>query len=285
MYKALGANLGVVYYKKLFDKLSKVMEPFLFLWRQRHLILHTTLNDIKARYTGSSLGLMWAVLNPLLLFCVYVVVFLLIFKVHIPEITSFEYTLLILAGLVPWFGFSESIMACVYCVVGNANLLHSSSFPVSALPVKAVLASMFSQATGLIILMIALLITGRVSLYWFYLPVAIGVQLFFSIGLGYFLSVLNVFVKDLAQCISTLLLLLMFLSPIAYLPDMLQGFLRFFLYLNPIAYMIMLYRDPLFYGKMPMPFELTISIIISIGIFCAGYRFFERIRPYLVDHV
>jgi len=168
------------------------VNPFQFLWRHRNLIWHTTLSDIRARYTGSVFGMAWAVLNPLLLLSVYVVVYLVIFQIRLPGLTAVDYVLVIFAGLIPWFGFSESVTTSLTSVVHSANLLRSTSFPTPALPVKAVLAGMFTQTFGLSLLLLALLATGHATPYWLFLPVAFGIQLLLTMGLGWVLSVLNV---------------------------------------------------------------------------------------------
>jgi lipopolysaccharide transport system permease protein len=195
------------------------LNAFLFLWRHRHLILHTTYNDIQARYSGSMLGSAWALLNPMMLLGVYIVLYVLILRVRAPggqQVSALDYTLVIFAGLIPWFGFSESISTSLGSIVGNPTLLHNTSFPAPVLPVKAVLASMVSQAVGLAIFLALLGLTGHFSVYWLFLPLAIGAQVILSLGLGWILAVLNVFIRDLGQAVSHLLLFLMFMSPIAY---------------------------------------------------------------------
>lgn len=263
------------------------MNPFSFLWRYRHLIFHTTRSDIKARYTGSMLGLAWALLNPMLLLSVYIILYAVIFQIRLPGVPSaFEYVLVIFAGLIPWFGFSEATSSSVTALVANPSLLHNTSFPAPVIPVKAVLASMVSQAIGLSILLLMLAATNHISLAWIFLPLAVGVQLLLSLGLGWILSVLNVFIRDLGQAIAAVLLFLMFISPIAYTSDFVsEGPLQLVLYLNPISYLINLYRLPLYYGRPPALPDLIVSVSLALGLFWLGYRFFMKIRQHLTDYV
>lgn len=265
------------------------MNPLLFLWRQRNLILHTTLSDIRGRYTGSVLGFAWAVINPLLLLSVYVILYVFILRIRIPGRESdspLEYTLVIFAGLIPWFGFAESTSSSVGSVVANANLLHNTSFPAPVLPVKAVLGSLVGQAVGLVLLLTLLAATHHASVYWLFLPLALASQLALSLGLGWILSALNVFVRDLAQAISAILLCLMFASPIAFTADFLrESRLRLVLDLNPLSYLINLYRVPLVYGRAPALLDLVVAPLVGFLLFWLGFRFFVRIRPHLADHV
>jgi lipopolysaccharide transport system permease protein len=263
------------------------LNPFSFLWRHRRLILHTTRSDLQARYTGSVLGLAWAVINPLLLLSVYLVLYVVILGVRLPGRPSgLEYALVIFTGLIPWFGFSEATVASVASVVANANLLHNTSFPAPVLPVKAVFASLGGQAIGLTVLLVALAVTGHSRLSWLWLPLAMATQLLLSLGLGWILSAVNVFVRDLAQAMSALLLVLMFASPIAFTADFLAGTrLRILLLLNPISSLINLYRGPLLYGQAPALLDLVLGPLLALLVFLAGFRFFVRIRPHLTDHV
>jgi lipopolysaccharide transport system permease protein len=268
---------------------SPALNPLLFLWRQRHLILHTTLSDIRGRYTGSVLGFAWALLNPLLLLSVYVVLYVFILKIRLPgrETDSpLEYTLVIFAGLIPWFGFAESTSTSVGSVVAHASLLHNTSFPAPVIPVKAVLAGMVGQVVGLVLLLALLAASHHASVYWLFLPVALGAQLALSLGLGWILSALNVFIRDLAQAISAILLFVMFASPIAFTGDFLRGSrLRLIVDLNPLSYLINLYRVPLVYGRAPALVDLVVAPLVGLLLFWLGFRFFVRIRPHLTDHV
>jgi lipopolysaccharide transport system permease protein len=261
------------------------MDAFRFLWQYRHVLWHTTKNDIRARYTGSALGMAWAILNPLLLLSIYVFVYQIIFKFRMPGLSTREYVIIIFSGQLPYFGFSECITGSLTSVTGNANLLRSTYFPVPALPVKAILAGMFSQIMGTCILLVFLLYFGKFSIYWLFLPIALAIQLLFTIGLGWICSVLHVFFRDLGQVISVILLFLMFMSPIFWLPEMLSGPMRFILYLNPLYYIISLYRQPLFYGVLPAWHIIIIITGVSTVLFMFGFRFFIRIKPHLVDYV
>ena len=265
------------------------MSAFLFLWRHRHLILHTTYNDTRGRYSGSILGSLWDVRSPLLLLGVYILVYVVILRVRMPNAPSasaLDYTLVIFAGLVPWFGFSEATTASLSSVVGNPNLIHNTSFPAPILPVKAVLASLIGQGVGLLLLMLLLAFSNRASLYWLLVPVAVIVQVLFSLGLGWILAVLNVFVRDLGQVISSLLLMLLFVSPIAYTREFVDdGRARLVLDLNPLSHLIELYRAPLVYGRAPAPLSILIAAGLALACFWLGFRFFVSIKPHLADHV
>jgi lipopolysaccharide transport system permease protein len=274
---------------RLLESHGITLSACLFLWRHRHLILHTTYSDTRGRYSGSILGSLWAVLSPLLLLGVYILVYVVILRVRMPNApgaSALDYILVIFAGLVPWFGFSEATTASLSSVVGNPNLIHNTSFPAPVLPVKAVLASLIGQSVGLMLLMLLLAFTNRASLYWLLVPVAVIVQVTFSLGLGWILAVLNVFVRDLGQVISSLLLMLLFVSPIAYTREFIGDTrARLVLDLNPLSHLIELYRAPLVYGRAPAPLSVLVATGLALACFWLGFRFFVSIKPHLADHV
>jgi lipopolysaccharide transport system permease protein len=235
------------------------------------------------------LGIAWAVLNPLMLLSVYVALYVFILRVRLPAgqgASPLEYTLLIFAGLIPWFGFSESISTSLSSIVGNRNLIHNTSFPAPILPVKAVLGSMVGQGVGLVVLLGLLAATHHVSIHWLFLPVAVAAQVLLTVGLGWVLAVLNVFVRDLGQAVSHALVLLMLISPIAYTREFLgTSKLRLVMDLNPFAYLVNLYRDPLVHGHLPRTLDLVGASLVALAMFLLGFRFFVRIKPYLADRV
>lgn len=266
---------------------EQTMTPFQFLWHYRYLIWHATLNDIKARYIGSILGIGWAFLYPLLFLSVYVVVFLIIFRFRLPnDAPPMDYVMIIFTGLIPWLGFNQAISTSLSSVVSNAGLLRNTSFPTPVLPVKTVLASTIAQIISLSLLLIGLLFSGHINLYWFFLPIAIGLQFLLTVGISWVMAVLNVYFRDLGQVVSLVLFMLLFVSPIAYLPEMVpHETLSLILRFNPIYYLIALYRIPLFYGQLPPLLDLTIILGLSLIAFWFGYRFFVRVRSYIVDYV
>lgn len=264
------------------------LNPFQFLWYYRRLIWYTTLQEIKAKYTTSILGIGWAALYPLLFLTVYVLVFIVIFRLRLPDssYSRLDYVLIIFAGLIPWLGFREAVMVSLSSVVSNASILRSTSFPTPVLPVKTVLASTITQVISLGFLLIVLLFTGHLHFTWLFLPIAIATQLMLTIGMGWVLAVLNVYFRDMEQVVSLILFMLLFISPVAYLPEMIGSpWLQLILYINPISYLITLYRLPLFYNQLPSIQDVMVILGLALAMFWFGYRFFVGVRAYVVDYV
>ena len=260
------------------------LNPFKLIWKHRSLLFQTTRNDIRARYAGSTLGLIWLFLYPLLFLGAYALMYIYVFKVRFNTLNSNEYVALIFCGLIPFIGFSEALSSGVGSVVGNATLIKNTLFPIELIPVKTILVSQSTQVVGTGMLMIALIFFGKLSPFTLMLPVIWACQILFSMGLIWILSSLTVYLRDIQNIIGVVILLLMMVSPIAYTAEMVPANLRSVLYINPLYYMIISYQDTLMLGKFP---SSTFGVLLgmAIGFFWVGYWFFMRMKSVFADNV
>ena len=141
-----------------------IFPPFDTLLRYRLMLYQTTINEIKTRYAGSVLGLAWLVVYPLLFLGTYAIVYLYIFQIRFPDLSSSEYVALIFCGLIPFLGFSEALSGGVPSVVSSSNLIKNTLFPIELVPIKAVFVGQATQFVGLILLLITLAIIGKLSI-------------------------------------------------------------------------------------------------------------------------
>ncbi len=262
-----------------------IFPPFYTLWKYRNILYQTTINDIKTRHAGSVLGIFWLLVYPLLFLGTYAIVYLYIFKVRFQLLTSNEYVALIFCGLIPFLGFSEAVSLGVPSVASSANLIKNTLFPIELVPVKAVLIGQATQVVGTGMLLVVLLFLGKLSIWSPFFLLVWVCQLLFSVGLIWILSSLNVYIRDIQNIISIVILVLMMLSPIAYTEEMVPQGIRHLLALNPLYYMIMAYQSVLMLGHFP-PLRIIIPFsIMSIFLFIFGYWFFDRMKQLLSDHV
>lgn len=142
----------------------------------------TTLADIQSRYAGSVLGMFWLVIYPILMLTAYSVVYVFIFQVRLEQITTPQYVMLIFSGLIPFLGFSEGLGNSVISVTSNASLVKNTLYPIELIPVKAVLFSQCTEVVGLILLTVAVAVTGLLS-PWLLLALPLwSFQVIFGIG-------------------------------------------------------------------------------------------------------
>ena len=249
------------------------------------LLRQTSINDIRARYAGLVLGLVWLVLYPVLFLGVYAATYLCVFKVRFALFDSNQYVAVIFCGLIPFLGFAEALGLGVGSVTANANLIKNTLFPIELIPVKAVLVSQCSQVVGTGLLLITVALMGKLTWWALLLPLAWAGQILFSVGLLWILSSLNVYFRDLQNMVSVAILFLMMTSPIAYTADMVPATLRPFLKLNPLSYLIASYQDCLMIGRFPRDGVLWVWLGIAAAFFCGGYWFFGRMKTLFVDNV
>ncbi|MEK7448137.1 MAG: ABC transporter permease, partial [Planctomycetota bacterium] len=182
------------------------------------LVVNTFKLNTRDRYLGSAIGILWAILHPLLLLGMYTFIFGFVFKSKLPgSETSLTYVIWLISGLAPWIAMAEGLTNSTNSVVGSASLLKNIVFKSEILPIAASVSGIFSMFIGLFLLIILLLIEGTgLSGYLFWLVILIPLQMLFLIGAGFFLSAINVFFRDLIQILSTALMFFLFFTPIFY---------------------------------------------------------------------
>jgi lipopolysaccharide transport system permease protein len=265
--------------------MSFLLDPVRLFWKHRVLLFQTTKNDIRSRYAGSILGLMWLIFFPLFFLGAYAVMYIFIFRVRFAEFNSYEYVAIIFCGLIPFIGFSEALGLGVSSVTSNSNLIKNTLFPIEMIPVKAVLVSQATQVVGLGLLFIVVTAMGKLTVWALLIPVIWLFQLLFSIGLIWILSSLNIYLRDIQNTISILILILMMVSPIAYTIDMVPSSMRFILMLNPLYYMIISYQSVLMLGTFPPGMIFWVLAMLGLVFFLAGFWFFIRMKRVFTDNI
>jgi lipopolysaccharide transport system permease protein len=240
---------------------------------------------MRSRYAGSVFGASWAALTPLLFLVVYAGVYLVIFKVQVPGLSSVQYVLLIFTGLVPFLMTSEAISSGVGAVVANKSVLSNTVFPIDLAPAKSVLLSQAPMVIGYVVIILALIFTGAISWTVLLLPLVWGLHVVGLIGVTWMLSLINLVFRDLQNMIGILMMVLMIISPIAYTPEMVPPILKVLLFLNPFAYYVTAYQDVVIFGRLPTWWHMTILLGLSVGSFIVGGYFFNRAKQVLIDYV
>lgn len=260
------------------------MNPLALLIKHRRLLFATTIHEVRTRYIGTTFGLLWAFLYPVLFLGLYAVVYTMIFRVRLGGYTTIDYVLLIFSGLIPFLGFSEALGSGVGAVTGNKGLVKNTLFPIELIPVRTALACSVTMLVGLSILLAVLWMRGIIHATQALVPIILVLQLIFTIGVLWLLSSLNVFFPDIGHLTSVLILFLMLVSPIAYTHDMIPSNLMPLMYPNPLYYLIMLYRDAIVIGTVK-PMLLTVFAFMAVASFASGYFVFSRLKTIFVDYV
>jgi lipopolysaccharide transport system permease protein len=253
------------------------------IWNFRELLYFLTKRDIKVRYKQTVLGGLWAIIQPFFMMVVFTLFFGRLAKVPSDGV---PYPIFVYAGLLPWTYFANALSASGNSLVGSANLITKVYFPRLIIPTSASLA-------GLLDFFIAMTVLGALMVYYRFVP-NIGILLFpflvgltflCAVGVGLWLSALNVEYRDIRYVIPFLIQLWMFVSPVIYPVSIVKEEYRWLLALNPMGGVIEAYRSCLL-GHMPINWSLLIiSTVIILILFTSGLYYFKRMERSFADVV
>ncbi|MDX2031107.1 MAG: ABC transporter permease [Blastocatellia bacterium] len=252
------------------------------LWSYRELLLFLTWRDIKVRYKQTALGAAWALIQPLFTMIIFTIFF---GKLAGVKSDGIPYPLFAYAGLLPWIFFSNAITNSGNSLVGNANLITKVYFPRMIIPGAAVAAGLVDLAIAFVLMFILMLYYGTGFFPGLLmLPILIGMTTLLAVGIGMWLSALNVKYRDIRYAIPFAVQLLMFASPIIYPVTMVPERWRWLYRLNPLTPLIEGYRAAFFGGAFEWG-ALGLAAIISLLIFLAAMIDFKRMERTLADLV
>lgn len=183
------------------------------LFRYRFLLKNLVIRDVKVRYKNSFLGIIWSLLNPLLMMMVYT----LLFTILIPNNNVRLFPIFILVGLIPWNFFSGTLMTGTSAVVANSSLLKKVYFPRILLPMAALLSQLVNFSLAFVVLVIFLYISGiGLTVHALWVPVLLLTQMIFMLGVILILGSIQVFYRDVMMILDVALLAWFFLTPVFY---------------------------------------------------------------------
>ncbi len=255
------------------------------LYQFRELIRNLVVRDLKVRYKNSVLGVLWSLLNPLLMTLVFTIVFTLLVPSDIEKFPVF-----FMCGFLPWSFFATSLSGATGSIVGNANLIKKVYFPREILPIAEVLSNLVNFLVALVVLF-AMLFAFRVHLTpaVLLLPLFILAEAMFVIGMSFLLATANVFYRDTQHILEVALQAWFFVTPIFYpitvLPEStrllgmnvdIQLWVR---RLNPMASLVASYRESLYWG-VPTGIDFLVRTLLTcFAVLVVGYLVFCRFSP------
>lgn len=245
--------------------------------RWRGLLQYLTISTLKAGQHNTLLGYLWWVLDPLLLMAVYVVLVDIIFDKGVAN-----YPVFVLAAVLPWKWFANSLQDSMSSLVGKERLIKQVAFPKVVIPLSQVLANLVSFSFGLLVL-IAFVLASRISITWaiLTLPLVVGGQLLLTLGMALLISSVNVFFRDVQNMSRYGLRLWFYLSPSLYTIDLVPERFRDLYLLNPFAHIFTAYRDALMNGSVPAGDDLLWVYGWGALALALGLAVFSRLEPRL----
>jgi lipopolysaccharide transport system permease protein len=253
------------------------------LWHYRELIYFLTWRDIKVRYKQATLGVAWAILQPVVTTAITSIVFGYLLKV---DTGNLPYPVFTLAALLPWHLFQLSLQKSSVSLVGNANLLTKIYFPRIIIPLSSVLAVLVDFAISLILLFVVMLIF-KLPLTWnilWLIPLTL-LAILTALAVGFWLSTLNVQYRDIQQMVPFLLQVWMYATPIVYPITIIpEGTIRYLYSLNPMVGVVQGFRWALF-DDSPPDMTLLVSAVAVMILLISGLFFFRRMEKTFADVV
>ncbi|MCP3794777.1 ABC transporter permease [Paenibacillus sp. FSL M7-0802] len=246
---------------------------FLNFNKYRYLLKQLVINDIKIKYRRSILGVIWSVLQPLMMMIVLTMVFASLFKSNIPH-----FAIYVLTGRIIWDLFSSGTIMAMDSVVGNASLIKKVYIPKYIFPLSKCFSSLVNTAFALIALVIVAIVSGGVKLTpnLFLIPIPLFYTFLFGVGLSFILSAYTVFFRDLKYLYEVLLTAWMYFTPQFFPMSIIPDNLKIVFELNPLYYTLQMFRDVVMYGVTPTLQQHLICASIGVVTLIIGLLVFRR---------
>lgn len=239
--------------------------------------------DFKVKYKRSVLGIVWSLLYPLLTMAVMAIVFSNVFKFSTPGVSYLAY---LLSGLVMFNYFSEASNLAMSSVVANFSLLNKIYIPKYIFPLSKCLFVGINFLLTLIPLYIVLLVTGTgINIFHIFLPYAFICLFMFTLGMGFILSAVSVFLRDMFYIYGIVIMMWTYLTPIMYDISAIAPNLQFILKLNPLYHYINFTREIMLYGRMPSANAWGICLLSSVAVLFIGMIVFKKTQDKFIYYV
>lgn len=253
------------------------------LWQYRELLYFLCWRDIKVRYKQTALGVAWAIVQPLMTMVLFSLFFGRLAKMPSDGI---PYPLFVFTALVPWMFFSNGITQSSGSLVENASLLKKVYFPRLAVPIASIIAGVVDFFCSFVVLILLMLYYGVVpSWSVLTLPVFLALACTASLGIGLWLSALNVQFRDVRYVIPFLTQLWLFATPIAYPSSLLSEPLRSLYGLNPMVGVVEGFRWALLGTETSPGPMVLVSALVSVLVLISGAFYFRRMEVTFSDRV
>ncbi len=244
------------------------------------LVVQFAIKDFKIRYTHSLLGYAWSVLNPLLFFVLYYLVFTVFVHLDIRNYPGF-----LLLGIVLWNFFEEGTGRGAAALIERANLLSKTPMPRVVVVYSVLLSAGLTFVINLVVLMVLLRVTGTpLELPALCLPLLLADLVLLTLGTALFLAPLQVRFRDVGYLWRILLQIGFWLTPIIYLDLMVPERWRWLVWVNPVGRVIGDSRRALIYGLWPGLQGLVLTTLMSVGVCIAGFAVFRRLQARIVEY-
>jgi len=255
------------------------------LWQTRHFIKSSIKNEFATRFARSRVGGLWMVAYPLAQIVIYAFILSAVMSARLPGIAgTYSYAIYLTAGILGWSLFTEVVSRSLSVFIDNGNLLKKMAFPRLALPAILAGSSLINNMLLLIVSLTVFTLLSHfpgISILW--LPALTLLTLALALGLGLSLGIINVFLRDIGQIVPIILQFGFWLTPIAYVPQMIPEKVRFIIYINPMTGIIQAYQSVMVFGRQPDFILLIYPVVFTLLMAAIAAQLFRRAGDEMVD--
>lgn len=264
-------------------KAAKVLNLFKDLWHNKRLLLDLAKNDFKMRYLGNTLGILWAFLQPTAMILLFWFVFSVGFKSQPME--NVPFILWLLAGLTPWFFFSESLQSATTSILDNSFLVKKVVFRVALLPIVKLMSALAIHLFFILFTLGIFIYHGYYpSIYWLQIGYYLFATVVLVLGLSWITSSVVIFFRDLGQIVTMVLQFGFWITPVIWSVSIMPKEYIGLIQLNPVYYLVQGYRESLIEQRWFWENDLTLYFwIVTLVMLVSGAFIFKRLRPHFAD--
>lgn len=232
------------------------------------------------------MGMMWSLITPIFMLTIYTFVFSVVFKARWGNSGQGqgEFAIVLFAGLIVHGFFAEMLGRAPLLVLSNANYVKKVVFPLEILPFVQLLSAGFNALVSLAILLVAqIIVMGHIPWTALWTPVVVFPLVVLTLAVGWVLASLGVFLRDVVQTMTLLTSVLLFLSPVFFPVDSLPEFVRPWMNINPLTFIIEQLRNVLIFGKQPHWVGLLVYFFVAWASAVVGVFWFQKTRKGFAD--
>ncbi len=244
------------------------------LYSYRELLKSNVKKEIRGKYKGSFLGVLWSFLNPLLMVAVYAIVF-----PYIMRVKTDNYLIFLIIGVIPWTFFTTVMTQGMITIRMNAGIIKKVYFPREILPISVAVSGLVNFLISCIIILLFCIFGGvGVSIHLLLLPVIALIEFLLVLGLIFAFGAINIYVKDTEYIVQFIINMLFYGTPILYTKELFPEKIRWILNLNPMTHIIDGYRDIFLYHQMPSIQSFLFMIGTTLLILFLGICIFRKLE-------
>jgi ABC-type polysaccharide/polyol phosphate export permease len=268
---------------------GEVLDSLATFYRKRWLLRYFVHRQVTRSYKRSYLGLAWAVLGPLIWVFFLTIIFSEVVGLRFKVVESdptLNFGLFLYCGLLPFLAYSEALNKGLNSITSNSGLVQKVVFPVELLPFTNAVASLIDKLFGVgVLLGVVLLLEHRLHWQALLLPLLMGVQLLFILGLTYLMAVIGTYVPDMGEVLRPVIRGTFFITPILWPPERLPDNLAWIQDYNPLAYLVNAYRGLILEGTLPGGLATLYFSLFSVALFIFGFALFVRLKHGFADQL